>query len=547
VTAVLDRLTTGEPQADGPSPRAAARRLAAQPRLAMPGPDSPLVSCVLATGDDLDAAARAAVCFDGQDYPARELVVVLPAAVGRLPGQVRALAAKILVAAPGTTPAQARDLGCRAASGAMLALWEGDAWYAPWRLRYQVCALLASRLPLSAGASVVRWDPGAGETWAGDADPGSTPLRVFGATVCLPRRAWEALPFAARSGMVHDDGTFLADAAPGPVHVPRGVHPCVVVRRGSFAPEWRRTCYPRGTAEVLLGEAAPGWGVGPRPEPLTQPVAGPVTPARPAPPLAGAGTLAPLHALRGADLPLVSCITPTFNRRRFIAQSTRYLARQDYPNLELVVVDDGSEHVVDLLDGMPGVRYVRLGERATIGHKRNVACQVARGEIVLQWDDDDWYGPHRVTRQVAQIVQGNVDVTGIGVNLLLDVASLWLWSTREHEAAEPEFASVESVAGGTLAYAKDWWRAVGGYPDASLGEDVALLQRFVDAGARVAAVSNQGAYVYVRHGRNSWRFDYTAQDGPEGWHPARTGPIPAQDLAFYASLTARSTADADAR
>jgi hypothetical protein len=33
-----------------------------------------------------------------------------------------------------------------------------------------------------------------------------------------------------------------------------------------------------------------------------------------------------------------------------------------------------------------------LDERSTIGYKRNVACQVARGDIVVQWDDDDWYG-----------------------------------------------------------------------------------------------------------------------------------------------------------
>ena len=119
-----------------------------------------------------------------------------------------------------------------------------------------------------------------------------------------------------------------------------------------------------------------------------------------------------------------------------------------------------------------------------------------------------------------------------------------LWATREAEAAQPEFATLESMAGGTLAYPREWWRRVGGYPDASLGEDVGLLQRFADAGARIAAVSNRGCYVYVRHGLNSWRFDYDPDEGPPGWAPAGAGPLPEDDLAFYAALSAGSLADA---
>jgi hypothetical protein len=118
-----------------------------------------------------------------------------------------------------------------------------------------------------------------------------------------------------------------------------------------------------------------------------------------------------------------------------------------------------------------------------------------------------------------------------------------VWSTREREAADPLFASIEAVAGGTLAYAKDLWQQVGGYPDASIGEDVGLMQLMADAGARIAPMSNQGAYVYIRHGRNSWRYDFDPAQGPPGWNrstpPAAMEPA---DLAFYASLRSRAGA-----
>ena len=49
------------------------------------------------------------------------------------------------------------------------------------------------------------------------------------------------------------------------------------------------------------------------------------------------------------DWPLASCIMPTYNRRQFIPRAVAYFLAQDYPNLELVVVDDGSDPIDDLL------------------------------------------------------------------------------------------------------------------------------------------------------------------------------------------------------
>jgi hypothetical protein len=67
----------------------------------------------------------------------------------------------------------------------------------------------------------------------------------------------------------------------------------------------------------------------------------------------------------------------------------------------------------------PRIRYIATGAPLrSIGAMRNEACQLARGEIVAHWDDDDWYGPQRLTRQVEGIRSGEAsDISGIPVLL----------------------------------------------------------------------------------------------------------------------------------
>ena len=55
----------------------------------------------------------------------------------------------------------------------------------------------------------------------------------------------------------------------------------------------------------------------------------------------------------------------------------------------MVIVDDGADCVADLVPADPWIRYVRLPERKTVGAKRNLACEQARGERVVHGDDDD--------------------------------------------------------------------------------------------------------------------------------------------------------------
>src|SRR5216683_2482018 len=113
------------------------------------------------------------------------------------------------------------------------------------------------------------------------------------------------------------------------------------------------------------------------------------------------------------DPPLVSCIMPTRDRPHFIQQAVSYFLRQDYPNKQLVVVDDGSRPIGDLLPEDGRIRYVRLDRRMSLGAKRNIACDSAAGDIIAHFDDDDWMAPDRIRRQVEALYESEADLTGL--------------------------------------------------------------------------------------------------------------------------------------
>jgi glycosyltransferase involved in cell wall biosynthesis len=257
-----------------------------------------------------------------------------------------------------------------------------------------------------------------------------------------------------------------------------------------------------------------------------------------------------VHALLGDDryfyrsacssaqttaLPLVSCIMPTYNRRPFVSLALRYFLAQDYLHKELVIVDDGSEPIGDVVESTPGVRYIRLSSRNSLGAKRNLAYQHARGELIAHWDDDDWYAPDRLRYQVAPILTREADMTGLENAFVLELTTGVFWRTRR-DLHQRMF--VGDVHGGTLVYRKALWQEGVRYPEVNLAEDAWFLRQALARGKRLRRLANPGVFLYVRHGRNAWReFAPGTFLNPAGWE--RTIPPPlfsARSLDSYKSL-----------
>src|SRR5882757_1672978 len=119
--------------------------------------------------------------------------------------------------------------------------------------------------------------------------------------------------------------------------------------------------------------------------------------------------------------PLVSCIMPTYNRRPFVSHAIRYFQRQEYGNKELIILDDGTDNVQDLIPEAENIRYFRLDKKLNLGAKLNLACSYAKGDIIANWDDDDWYAERRLQYQVDALIGEQIDVCGINNLLYYDL------------------------------------------------------------------------------------------------------------------------------
>lgn len=196
---------------------------------------------------------------------------------------------------------------------------------------------------------------------------------------------------------------------------------------------------------------------------------------------------------------MISCIMPTADRRDFVPDAIRQYLAQDYPNRELIVVDDGEDDVSDLIPPDPSIRYYRLPPGRSLGAKRNFAVEMARGDVIVHWDDDDWRSDRWVRSQVTTLLSEQADICGLDRILFYEPATRRGWR-YVYDDTRPW------VAGSTLCYRRDYWCA-NPFGDLTIGEDNAFV--WSDRAQRIVLNAHADQFIATIHGANTSRKDYT--------------------------------------
>jgi glycosyltransferase involved in cell wall biosynthesis len=99
--------------------------------------------------------------------------------------------------------------------------------------------------------------------------------------------------------------------------------------------------------------------------------------------------------------PLVSVVIPNYNYGRYLSQAINSVLGQSYPNIEIIVVDDGStdESAEVLALYANHIRVVKQRNRG-VSVARNAGAELAIGDFLAFLDADDVWMPTKLQRQI---------------------------------------------------------------------------------------------------------------------------------------------------
>jgi hypothetical protein len=178
------------------------------------------------------------------------------------------------------------------------------------------------------------------------------------------------------------------------------------------------------------------------------------------------------------DLPSVSIITITKDRRSFIPLAKYCFLAQSYPEskIEWVIVDDGKDQIKDLVSDLPNVTYVLCDEREggwTIGAKRNLGVERAKHDILVMMDDDDVYPNNSVLSRVAFMLAGPVPRECV---FSTTIPCYDIHETKSFMNVPPTtLAMADRVSEATLCFTRDFWKDRQ-FPDQQIAEAGAFIR-----------------------------------------------------------------------
>ncbi|MFL5844730.1 MAG: bifunctional polysaccharide deacetylase/glycosyltransferase family 2 protein [Solirubrobacteraceae bacterium] len=209
---------------------------------------------------------------------------------------------------------------------------------------------------------------------------------------------------------------------------------------------------------------------------------------------------------RPADLayrPSVAVIVPAYNEEVGIEASIRSLAASDYPDLEIVVVDDGSlDRTAEIVMGLdlPGVHLVRRdngGKAAAL----NSGIAITEAEIVVMVDGDTLFEADTITRLIGPLADPAVGAVAGNTKVGNRRGLLGRWQHIEYvigfnldRRMYEVLQCTPTIPGAVGAFRRDLLETVGGVPGDTLAEDTDLTLAIGRLGARVVYAEDARAW-----------------------------------------------------
>lgn len=224
--------------------------------------------------------------------------------------------------------------------------------------------------------------------------------------------------------------------------------------------------------------------------------------------------------------PLISVIIPIYKVERFLDECVKSVVEQQYKNLEIILVDDGSP------DNCPFMcdKWAERDDRIKVIHKlngglsdaRNAGIQIAKGDFIAFVDSDDWIAPNMYQTMIDAIEKENADICACGI----------IVSRSESEKA----LSIPAVVGNSMMileliyndtqypvaacnklYRRECWENFR-FPIGKICEDAFTTYLLVDHAKKIVQISEPLYYYRIRSNSiMTAEFSHKRMDEEEAW------------------------------
>lgn len=228
--------------------------------------------------------------------------------------------------------------------------------------------------------------------------------------------------------------------------------------------------------------------------------------------------------------PFVSLVCPTLNRPEYLRHAVDLFMAQTWTESELIVVDDSDRDLSIDLSRNRRVKHIRLSDRLSLGEKHNIGNSLAQGDVLGFHDDDDWFNPRRLVRQLDPIVRGAAQIVGFKRELILSAGEPLRWWRMAPKGPISGWIGNGATNcrilahDGSAIFSRKVVEMGARFPHRTMNEKVDFLNAAVAAGATWTVIPNDDLFVYVRHGKNTWTYNERAvhvQTARPSWFPDR--------------------------
>lgn len=180
-----------------------------------------------------------------------------------------------------------------------------------------------------------------------------------------------------------------------------------------------------------------------------------------------------LQTIEPHDLPNITVITPTYNRRDLFYIALKNMSDTIYPRhkIKWIIIDDSDDPTQDITDLLPksdNITHIKLTDKHyTVAEKRNIGASKARTAIILHMDDDDYYPPESFLARTKLLLK-YTDIGCVGSSKLgtYDIIN---------NASSVSTDGPLTLSEASMAYRKEFWIRQKFNPETKKGEQYDFL------------------------------------------------------------------------